>query len=278
MTDGSKGGGSVAMAVVTTVFEERDLTTYLFRGRPCMVAADVGRALGYADDGKALVEVMKKHWADELLPGKDMEVLSGYELREFKALLKDTDEKSASFSARVTVLYESGFDLVCVKTEKPLGKKLRRHLADEVMPKLRRGEAVGALPADRDASLRVRRAELFIRIAELLPPGICEEQRVANLVHASAELSGQRPSLPEARERWRRTAAIASDLGVTMPVVSKAASALGLRERPDMCRMVEDLRSHGNGMCQCPEYTDAAVEEIRAWIAANPRQGRKRAA
>ncbi len=47
------------------------------------------------------------------------------------------------------ILHETGLDLVCLKTDKPAGARLRRFLVKDVLPKLRRGEPVlpGA-PAD----------------------------------------------------------------------------------------------------------------------------------
>jgi len=135
----------------------------------------------------------------------------------------------------------------------------------------------GEFPQARTApELSTRRAELYLRIVELLPADTCQAQRLANLAYASAELSGQRPQLPEATQRFRRTADIALELDVTIPAVSKAVAALGLKEREGMCRMVEDLRAHGHGVCQCPEYTDEAVEEIREWLAAQPATPAKR--
>lgn len=134
---------------IQEVFHGHPLSFYMFRGRPCAIAADVGRALEYANEGKALPDVIRKHWAEEMIEGKDFDVLSGSHLREFKALLDVTDAASVSRVPNLMVLHESGIDLVCIKTEKPLGKKLRRFLADEVLPKLRRGEPI--LPRYADA-------------------------------------------------------------------------------------------------------------------------------
>jgi prophage antirepressor-like protein len=134
---------------IQEVFHGRPLSIYMFRGRPCAIAADVGRALEYANDGKKLVDVLRQEWAAELIKGKDFDVLTGTKLAEFKEIMDATHVSWVSSTARVTVLYESGIDLVCIKTEKPLGKKLRRFLADEVLPKLRRGEPI--LPRDADA-------------------------------------------------------------------------------------------------------------------------------
>lgn len=117
-------------------FEDRPLRVYLYRGRPCWIAQDVGAALGYTQAGwrSAL-----GNWTDELILPKDVQTLRGAELREFKSLCDARANMALAKTTNLTLLYESGVDLVCIKTEQPLGKKLRRFLADEIVPRLRRG-------------------------------------------------------------------------------------------------------------------------------------------
>lgn len=149
-------------------FEGRPLSFYTFRGHICVIAAEVGRALGYADDGKGLVDVINKHWADEMIAGRDFDVLRHGKLSEFRCLAGAADERSvAEKVTQLTILYESGYDLVCIKTEKPHGKELRRLLADVVLPKLRRGEplvppTVDIKPTGADSAL-LRERRLMAR-------------------------------------------------------------------------------------------------------------------
>jgi prophage antirepressor-like protein len=161
-------------------FEGRHFTAYVFQGRPCVIAAGAGRAIDYADDGKVLPDVIRKHWSDEMEEGKDFAVLTGAALHDFKAILDVIDAASVSRAPNLMVLYESGLYLVCLKTEKPLGKKLRRYLADEVLPALRRGELPGESPAmlherrlmDREERLqRQQKSRALRRWAKLLREG-----------------------------------------------------------------------------------------------------------
>ena len=151
-----------------TMFEGQRLDSYDFHGRRCWIAADVGRVIGYADGGKRLADVVRDDWSEEMIAGRDFEVLTGKDLADFKELLVDTQERWVSKTRRMMVLYESGLHFVCVKTEKPLGKRLRRFLVDEVLPKLRRGEpilppqvtlddAIEALPPEERTNLGGRR-------------------------------------------------------------------------------------------------------------------------
>jgi hypothetical protein len=107
--------------------EDMGVRVYVFRDRPCVIAAAVGRALGYADGGRSLTERVRGEWADEMIRARDFAVLEGDDLREFKALPALSTEGVVSPNTRsLAVLYESGWDLVCIKTEKPEGVCLRR--------------------------------------------------------------------------------------------------------------------------------------------------------
>lgn len=136
-----KQGGS-AITKYSAPFEGREFTTYVFRGRPCAMAISVGDALEYGNGGKELPDVVRAHWSKEMIKGRDFDVLTGQNLRDFKGVLDVTDAASISRAPHLMVLYESGVDLVCIKTKKPLGMKLRRFIVDDVLPKLRRGEAI----------------------------------------------------------------------------------------------------------------------------------------
>jgi len=99
--------------------------------------------------------------------------LEGEALAAFKGVLEQAHEPWASSKARsLTILYESGLHLVCLKTEKPLGKKLRRFLADEVMPRLMRREAIGValpapMPTEAPAWFREQMAKVMERLTAL---------------------------------------------------------------------------------------------------------------
>jgi prophage antirepressor-like protein len=190
---------SAAITLITSQFEGHELTTYVFRGRICMIAAHVGRALSYADDGKRLVDRIRDDWADEFIEGNDFDVLTGAELREFKAIIGDTPDSGVSSTARLMVLYESGFDLACVRTDKPAGKRLRRLLVDEAIPKLRRGETIGPAGGtpvlDVESQIRI----LALRHRESLSlytvvPGLYSDDFLRHKVeHGAALVMGQKP-------------------------------------------------------------------------------------
>lgn len=134
--------------IAVDTFEERvPLTRIFWRGQWCWIAREVGRRLGYSDDARQFVDDVTRRWSDELVRGTDFEVIAGAELHEAKRLISDpltshvgvvSADVIAPRAPSAVVLFESGLNLALMKTEKPLGKHLRRWLATEVLPQLRR--------------------------------------------------------------------------------------------------------------------------------------------
>jgi prophage antirepressor-like protein len=182
------------LTYVTSVFEGREIAIYVFRGRPCMIAQEHGATLGYDEGGfrKTL-----GNWSDELLEGTDIETLTGPALAEFKELLPLSVKMTLSHARSLTILYESGYDLVNIKTEKPEGKRLRRHLADKVIPKLRRGESIGTAAPVPELEGRTRLLALQHKLAlEIYAtiPGLYSEDFLRHKAeHAAALVTGQAP-------------------------------------------------------------------------------------
>jgi hypothetical protein len=152
--------GATGLASVAVAFNGMWVSAYVFRGRICWIAQHVGAAIGYTEEGFRSV---LQDWTGELIRGKDFDVLEGSELREFKALLEVRVKKTLTYAPSIAILYEPGFYLVCFRTHLPLGVKLRRVMADEVMPKLVRGEPI--LPNGR--LLEAELAEARAQIAQL---------------------------------------------------------------------------------------------------------------
>ena len=115
----------------TVDFEGHRVTTVMWNGRPAWLTQQVGEALGYADG--RLAERITGEWSEEFILGTDCETLSGADLAAFKAL---TPELGVSRAPSLAVLYESGLHLAALKTRKPAGKRLRRMLAEHVLPQL----------------------------------------------------------------------------------------------------------------------------------------------
>lgn len=125
--------------VIPRVFENNQVTQIMYKGQPVLIAKEVGRALGYAKEGSRLVDSINADWSNEFIYGIDYIKLVGAELVELKRVLKQT----TNFVVRPNLnncilLTQSGVDLVCSKTNKHIGIRLRRWLVDEVLPSLRK--------------------------------------------------------------------------------------------------------------------------------------------
>jgi len=184
--------------LVRNAFEGHEITTVTYQGRPVVLANQVGEALGYSDDG---LTARMREWSDEMAEGKDYLKVTNGNLRDLKALLSLPTENVGSGSGPLDprapsaiVLTESGFGFVCIKTEKPLGKRLRREWADRIFPSLMRPELAPApAPSPDLAAVHGEMARLRARLDEM------QEQLASGArTVRTAPAQGTLPLLPEA--------------------------------------------------------------------------------
>jgi hypothetical protein len=102
---------------IITSFDDGRLVTLDLGGRLGWRAKTIGALLGYAGQGRRLVAKIRSEWLSEFLHGHDY--------------LKLDDD---------LVLLKPGLDLVLSRTNKQVGKRLRRHVVDEVLPMLSGGD------------------------------------------------------------------------------------------------------------------------------------------
>jgi prophage antirepressor-like protein len=124
------------IAKLTKNFEGTEVTTYFCRGRACWIARDIGKLMGYSDEGKRLTTNIGYDWRDEFIDGTDYVVIAGEELVEFKKILEVNPDSGFTYAPHLMLLFESGLHLALVKSNKPLGVRLRRFIVDEVLPQV----------------------------------------------------------------------------------------------------------------------------------------------
>jgi len=166
-------------------FEGNVLRTYQFEGKPTWVCREVGALAGYEEEGKRFATKITGEWSEEFSVGLDYEVLKGARLQEFARLSPDS---VPGHTASILVLYESGLWLALAKSHKPVGIRLRRFLASEVLPALqnrslplasaptadptlqRALEAITALTAEMALDRQDRRTQLLEQAKQPPPP------------------------------------------------------------------------------------------------------------
>lgn len=193
---------------VNKVFEGEALAAYLWEEQPVWVAKEVGRLMGYGEDGKGLLRSIQD-WKEEMISGVDFEVLEGERLAKFKATRGEVLPESDR-SPSLLILKESGFHAVCLKTDKPIGVRLRRWLATEVMPSLIRTGSYQSKPQSIKEIFQAHKPAVLLAMALKASEGDIEAAQIylklGRPSHHKKPTS--EPNLPKAARTDTKTAQI----------------------------------------------------------------------
>lgn len=186
---------SASLTTIVSDFQGHALTTIEYKGKPAWIAREVGTAIGYANGGKRFAGKITSEWSEEMIEGKDYISAEGEELEFLKSALPKGGPDSGpplKGAKSAVLLLESGLHMALVKTTKPAGRKLRRFLVDEVLPKLARAEPVQPVVIQEVNPGGAERSEALRRIADrLLADGRVDEKGHAELhLRADLELLG----------------------------------------------------------------------------------------
>lgn len=283
-------------------FDDHVLTFLRHKGRICVPARALGAALGMSHGGKRLPNKIAREWSEDFVEGVDYDVLRGEELEVVRSELeRGTDPVPLPGRGSLMVLYESGVHLVLVKSRTEKGRRLRRILADDVLPQLSRdgrfdpsrsvvnGELVGpvlgeTLPErretrlERQAEIRSREVDLRDRrfqvatlqrtIDNLRTRGLLSAPAVAALEVSASEIALQRP-LDHLKPRlsaadWLSPSAMATRWRVTAQRVGRTITKLDLRrERPGLAVSILNTAKGSSRQVVTWLYSPEAVELIR---------------
>lgn len=149
---------------LTHQFDGTPLQTLVVDSRPAWSARHVGLRLGYSKGGSKLSQQIldPNRWGGEFVEGQDYVLLEGSDL----AGVFEGPSSGSSARRRALVLFESGLNKALMLSRKPLGRRLRQFLADEVLPQLTRTGRYDPDEATVDHE-RDSRGELDDRMARL---------------------------------------------------------------------------------------------------------------
>lgn len=173
--------GNEAMVLVREFgFEGQPLPVFEVNGKPHWIAKQVGAALGYGKDGGELVGMISREWKTEFTD-KDRCVLTGKKLKEFKTLVEVDGKSPSTFAPSLMLLTESGVTIATTLSRKPAGTRMRRWIADDVMPQIVRD---GHFAPDR----QVVDGQLTEGSVELAKVGVAQTRANAEVIRAQASM------------------------------------------------------------------------------------------
>lgn len=237
-------------------FGGRPLTVVMHKGEIHYIARELGAVLDYANDGSRLSKKITADWSDEFAEGKHYTVLRDGDLADIKRLGTESVPSPVDVRASsLMLLTEAGLDMVLIKTDKEIGKRVRAFVVDVIFPKLRSGEGIASpghavthpdmLKLERERRLasqhRAREIKYMAKLARR--GGICDRAADSwELKNLSAivgvDVSHLLPSEPE--PEWLTPTEIATKLGRTLNAVGRAISR------------VPEIAARGNiaGLCR----------------------------
>jgi len=278
---------TTSIASITNNFEGSPLTTLTYKGRPAWIAREVGAAIGYSHGGKRFATKITGAWASEFIADQDFAIIKGDELVAAKQVLEPGTDSVPGRTSALLLLFETGLQLALIKTNKPIGQRLRRFVATEVMPQIARDGAYlperkvenGQIVANPDYRLlRERRLgqklefenrkfvvqtidHAVTEMKETLSADAIQSLRLRTVEIATGQdYSNLKPNIGDG---WIAPAVIGKRLGVSANRVGRSISKLNLRgDIPGMARPILNTVKNGSRNVTSYLYSPAAVQKI----------------
>lgn len=114
-------------------FKGEAVYNFVWRGKPCWLALDIARTIGYKDKSKAIGTIIKK---ENFKLEKEYSILNGDDLKEFKEIFGEyiTDVK---YISKIIIFYEEGLYGFLAASRMEKGVEFRTWIRREVMPQIR---------------------------------------------------------------------------------------------------------------------------------------------
>ena len=118
-------------------FNDTEICTFIWNGKPCWAANNIAEMLGYINTSKTIMNCIKREQFICSL-NNEYEILVGDDLKLFKGLMDVELREKFKYAPKIIIFYEKGLYGYLQYTEKPLGITFRFWIRDEVLPEIRR--------------------------------------------------------------------------------------------------------------------------------------------
>ena len=224
--------------------------------------------------------------------------MSGKELADIKALLELPTDAVHKNTHHLLLLFEPGLYLVLAKTNKPVGQKLRRFIADEVLPKSPETEPISQnAPSktenciDKEPTPEMRRLALAeAREARLnrqlkskgmwsLVNILRQHRKVSEDIILSYEIAATEAETgltfstlkPDTEDDWESPSEIAARLGVSAQRVGLTITELNLRgNHPGLSKAIVNKAQGHQRTVTSYLYSPQAVQRIEQCLSERP--------
>lgn len=114
-------------------FEGEPIYNFIWKDKPCWIALDVAKTIGYKDKSRAVNATIKR---ENFKEEKEYSILTEDELREFKEIFGEyiTDVK---YISKIIIFYEEGLYGFLAASRMDKGVEFRTWIRREVMPQIR---------------------------------------------------------------------------------------------------------------------------------------------
>ncbi|WP_297438659.1 BRO family protein, partial [uncultured Clostridium sp.] len=115
-------------------FEDRKIYSFVWRNKPCWVAIDIARIIGYKDESTTITSLIKR---EGFKKGQEYEVLSSEILKEFKEVFAEYIDH-LKYSPKIVIFYEEGLYGFLAASRMKKGVEFRTWIRRDVMPSIRK--------------------------------------------------------------------------------------------------------------------------------------------
>lgn len=267
-------------------FNNSNLTTIVFQGRPLWLPSEISTALGYSVS-KKLVDLIRNKWAEDFSEGVDYLKFEGRQLSDLKRVLELDTHGVSSHTKSLILLTETGLTMALLKTQKPAGVVLRRFIADEVMPQISRTgrydpthKELTAMEREQRLLAREQRldresrakalTDLVANLGDILDPAaVAALQFDAAQLASGQPLGAYKPDCAQLEKTMSATE-IAEEIGVSANAVGRAARTLGMKDGKSgvdgLSRVVATKAAHCDKTVTQFLYTPKAVAELKSYF------------